>query len=342
MGRPLFYWMENTMLSKFYFYQNPSPNPHETLALEEYMVDHVAADEIILYLYTHEDTVVIGKNQNAWAECRHEKLISEGGTLARRISGGGAVFHDIGNLNFSFVVGREAYDLHRQLKVILNAVKSFGVDAEFSGRNDIVAQGRKFSGNAFCFRKEGAFHHGTILIGADMNKLSKYLAVPKDKIESKGIESVRSRVVNLDELNKSITPDSMAEALRISFEREYGKTKEYTLNAKAQAEVERLAQRNASWDWQFGQSPKFDISIKHRFIWGGIEIMLSLDDGIIEEAKIYSDAMDADFIEALPDVLNGSRFSAENMVERLAKMPCGTEQKKMIGDLCAFLLERGY
>ena len=296
------------MIKQSYTYINKSQDPHETLALEEYMLEHIAPGEIILYLYTHKNSVIIGKNQNAWAECRHELLHKEEGKLARRISGGGAVYHDVGNLNFSFIVDKNDYDLTRQLSVILAAVKSFGIQAEFSGRNDIIVDGKKFSGNAFCHRKDGSFHHGTILINVDKNNLARYLQVSQDKIESKGIASVRSRVCNLTEYNPDVTGESMTLALLRAFETEYGKPLHYELTQHAQAKIKELAKRNTEWEWQFGNTPHFDITIKNRFEWGGVEICFALQDGITQEAKIYSDAMDADFIQTISAALIGLQF----------------------------------
>ncbi|MEG0357015.1 MAG: lipoate--protein ligase [Christensenellaceae bacterium] len=330
------------MLNKFYYYVNESNNPHNTLAIEEYMLNHINSGEIVLYLYTHHDSVIIGKNQNAWAECRHEKLIADGGKLARRISGGGAVFHDSGNLNFSFIVDKENYDLHRQLKVMLDAAKSFGIDAAFSGRNDIMAGDRKFSGNAFCFRKNGAFHHGTILIDANMTKLSEYLAVSKDKIESKGIASVRSRVVNLKELNPAITPQSMEEALKQSFIAEYGEITPYAFSDAARAEIAEIEKRNASWEWLFGQSPKFDITLKTRFDWGGIELLLCLSDAKITQAHLYSDAMDADFLSSIPKQLVGCVFQSDELAARLRQIKATPEQSKIAEDLSEYILQQKY
>lgn len=325
-----------------YFYVSPSNNPHHTLAVEEYILGHLKPGEIVLYLYAHTDSVIIGKNQNAWGECRHEKLERDGGRLARRISGGGAVFHDAGNLNFSFIASTELYDLHRQLKVMLDAAKMFGVDAEFSGRNDILAEGRKFSGNAFCVRKNGAFHHGTILIDSDMDKLSQYLAVPKDKIESKGISSVRSRVVNLRELNPEITPEKMTEALKKAFAAEYGEAKDYPFTPAAWDEIKKIEARNSSWEWIFGESPKFDITIKTRFPWGGVELLLSTHEAKVTDARLYSDAMDADFIEAIPPALKGCAFRSADLAQRLRTLPQTEEQKKIIADIAEYIERQGY
>lgn len=331
------------MLSKYYFYNNPDMDPYNTLALEEAFLQNIAPDEIILYLYSHADTVVIGRNQNAWAECRHEQLLDEGGKLARRVSGGGAVFHDVGNINFSFIVGRENYDLPRQLKVILDAVRSFGIEAEFSGRNDITADGRKFSGNAFCFRKNGAFHHGTVLIKSSVDKINKYLAVSKDKIESKGIASVRSRVVNLTELNPDITPQKMAEALHDSFKAEYGETGEYPLLQKALAESHALAERNASWEWRFGESPKFDITFATRFPWGGVEFNLKLNGAQVQEARIFSDSMEPDLIADIPARLEGCSFRSDALSAAVRNAPCTNEaQSAIIKDIADFIMQQNY
>jgi len=196
-------------------------NPYNNLALEEYLLNHVKEEECILYLWQNEKTVVIGKNQNAWKECKIRELEEDGGKLVRRLSGGGAVFHDHGNLNFTFLVHKDNYDIDKQLDVIVRAVKNLDIHAEKTGRNDITVEGRKFSGNAFYTDGNRSYHHGTILISVDMNNLSKYLNVSRDKLMSKGVESVKSRVVNLKEYNPNLDIDKMKKELLLAFSEVY-------------------------------------------------------------------------------------------------------------------------
>ena len=329
------------MIKSSFFYNNRSTlSPYETLALEEAMMDRLLPGEIILYLYTHDRAVIIGKNQNAWKECRFEKLEAEGGKMARRISGGGAVFHDMGNLNFSFIMKEEDYDLGRQLGVILRAVRALGVDAEFTGRNDITAGGKKFSGNAFCFRKGAAFHHGTIMIDVCKDDLTRYLSVSKDKIVSKGIDSVVSRVCNLKELSPAVTPESMATELRRAFDEEYGVSSDYIVTDEIAAAERAIAERNASWDWKFGYMGDFDITMDRRFPWGSFELHLKLEDARVADAAVYSDAMDTDYIASLPSIIKGKAFSCGDMETALLSAVSSPGQKAMAEDITAFIKER--
>ncbi len=192
-------------------------DPYRNLAVERYLTLRAGPEACTLFLWQNADTVVIGRNQNAWKECRISLLEAEGGRLARRLSGGGAVFHDVGNLNFSFIVRREDYDVPRQLSVIAAACRSLGIDAVVTGRNDLTAAGRKFSGNAFFETREGCCHHGTILIAADTDRMGRYLNVSREKLEAHSVASVRARVGNLAALSPGLTPDVMRTALRDAF-----------------------------------------------------------------------------------------------------------------------------
>lgn len=315
-------------------------DPWPNLSLEELLLDRVADDEAILYLWQNQHTVVVGRHQNAWRECHAEKLEADGGKLARRLSGGGAVYHDLGNLNFTFIMPKPAYDLHRQLKVILGAARAVGVDAEFSGRNDILAEGRKFSGNAFYHGRRASYHHGTILIDVDMTVLQNYLNVPQQKMAAKGVTSVKSRVINLRELVPTLTIDEMKQAMMQAFVAEYGGPGALIDMAELQQspEARALYEKYSSWEWRLGKSPSFDITLETRFPWGGIELGLMVEGGVIQSARIYSDAMESELIEPMAHSLEGLAYDRAEMAESLENL-ARIHQSGVIGDVAGWIKE---
>ena len=280
------------------------------LAVEELLFDSLAPDGRVFYLWQNRNTVVIGRHQNAWKECRVKLLEDEGGYLARRSSGGGAVFHDLGNLNFTFIAPREHYDVRRQLEVVRRAVAQFGIEAAFTGRNDLVvaATGAKFSGNAFRFSPRVGMHHGTILVSADMEKLSRYLAPSKDKLKAKGIESVRSRVCNLSEFSADIAIPPLIEALKRAFVAEFGPAEALSVASLDARKLSALEQKYDSWEFRLGRALPFDATLERRFDWGGVTLELSLREGIVTGAKVFSDAMDAAMIDRVAPALLGARY----------------------------------
>lgn len=188
-------------------------SPYYNLALERSLFDFVDEDTVILYLWQNSHTIVIGKNQNAYAECKVDEFIKDGGTLARRPSGGGAVYHDLGNLNFSIICKESIAKEHTYQRIVKEALGYFGIVSEFNGRNDLTVDGKKFSGNAFYVKDDVLCQHGTILINSDFKELSKYLTPDISKLERNHVKSVESRVVNLSEISDKITVDSMKEAM---------------------------------------------------------------------------------------------------------------------------------
>lgn len=326
-------------------------NPWINLALEEYYLVSQPRDHATLFLWQNKDTVVIGRNQNPWTECNLTKMEEDGIRLARRISGGGAVFHDIGNLNFSFIVNRDTYDVSRQCGVIIDALDRLGIKAEKSGRNDMTVDGRKFSGNAFCFRGQNALHHGTILIGADMEKMSRYLTVSQDKFKSKGITSVKSRVINLSEIKPDLTPAMVRDEVIKAFCDEYGSAGEIIqLCAKDKDTLPRdqyfreIMKRNGSWEWCIGEAPEFDVTLRNRFDWGGIELYFKLDGGIVRKAEVYSDALCEEIIGELPGLLTNTRLGREmsqklnNSRNEISNLLKDTEiRDKVLDDLAKWL-----
>ena len=188
-------------------------SPYYNLALERSLFDFVDEDTVILYLWQNSHTIVIGKNQNAYAECEVDEFIKDGGTLARRPSGGGAVYHDLGNLNFSIICKESIAKEHTYQRIVKEALSYFGIVSEFNGRNDLTVDDKKFSGNAFYVKDDVLCQHGTILINSDFKKLSKYLTPDISKLERNHVKSVESRVVNLSEISDKITVESMKEAM---------------------------------------------------------------------------------------------------------------------------------
>ncbi len=279
------------------FIESNSFNPWLNLAYEEYLLNNVNSNEVILYLWQNDRSVVIGANQNPWKECNTSLLESEGGKLARRLSGGGAVYHDLGNLNFTFIMTKICYDFPKQVKVIIDALKECGISAEFTGRNDIVVNGKKISGNAFYFKGNKSFHHGTILVDCDFVKLTKYLQVSKEKIISKGIESVKSRVSNLKEIDSKLDIEDIKENLKRQFVISYGCYQQISFEELYNNEIKKLYDKYSSWDFRYGVTPKFSISWVKRFNWGELDVNLNLEKGIIKEVKIYSDAMDSNIVD---------------------------------------------
>lgn len=305
-------------------------NPWINLALEEYFLINQPLGEATLFLWQNKDTVVIGRNQNPWTECNLMLMEEDNIRLARRISGGGAVFHDAGNLNFSFILNQKDYDVKRQCMVIINALKNLGINAAMSGRNDMVVDDRKFSGNAFCFRGLNALHHGTILISADKERMARYLTVSKDKIQAKGVSSVKSRVINLCDIKPDLSPGIIREAVTNAFKEEYGakcKHIHFSDNDKSiwpnDSQFREIIVRNGSWEWNFGETPNFDVQLKNRFSWGGIELYLKVDGAQIKSAAVYSDALCEEIISQLPEILKGTRINGMDLAKKLSDSKAG-------------------
>ncbi len=297
------------MISKLRIFESGGFDPYTNLAIEQRLLETVGRDECILYLWQNQNTVVIGRNQNPWAECRVSVLEAEGGKLARRLSGGGAVFHDLGNLNFTFLMATENYDLSRQLQVIQKACSYAGIEAVASGRNDLLADGRKFSGNAFYHSKGKSYHHGTILIDVDGSKLQRYLSPPKAKLEAKGVSSVRSRVVNLIQLQPNLTCPQMKQYMAAAFGAVYGgKPEPVCLSAEDQAVIEGYRRENTNWQLLFGKPLPFSFGCESHFPWGHVQLQLQAASGIITAVTVYSDAMDWSLSEQLQQALTGCPF----------------------------------
>ena len=286
---------------------------HNNLAADEYLLElyrQGSMHGVTLYFYVNTNAVIIGRNQNAWRECNIEKMRRDGVQLVRRHTGGGAVYHDSGNLNFSFITDESSYDKERQTRVILNACKALGVDAQVSGRNDLTVNRRKFSGCAYALIGRARGMHGTLLINTDFGRLSEYLNPSRMKLEAKGISSVRSRVMNLSEA-ADISVDRMIDAISEAFRNEYGETAPVRLTENDKSVIGRMAEKNSSWEWIFGRSPEFDVELENRFSFGELQLKLKLRGGRIQNVYAYTDSLDTALPDELSELLTGCPFAGE-------------------------------
>lgn len=317
-------------------------NPYKNIAVEEYLLMHTEPGTGILYLWQNRKTVVIGRNQNAWRECRVEALEADGGFLARRMSGGGAVFHDLGNLNFTFLARKEDYDLEKQTEVILRAVQSFGIPARRTGRNDLTVKGRKFSGNAFYTTGDFCYHHGTVLIDADKQEMSKYLNVSREKLQSKGVESVKSRVGNLSEWVPSLTVEQMRQALILAFGQVYGGTPEAILpEALPKEKLEAGETHFSSWDWLYGRKIPFNAEASGRYDWGEVQMRLEISEGIIRDAVVWTDTLDVELARIAEHLLCGLHYRDASISRVFDEAAQKDEARKdMFHDLVRCLTEK--
>ncbi|MBG9774716.1 lipoate--protein ligase [Brevibacillus laterosporus] len=268
-------------------------DPQINLAIEEYALKHLPADDDYLLFYINEPSIIIGKNQNTIEEINADYVDEHHIHIVRRLSGGGAVYHDLGNLNFSFITNDDGKSFHNFKKFtepVVIALKEMGVEAELSGRNDIQVGERKISGNAQYSTKGRMFSHGTLLFHSEMENVVAALKVNAAKIESKGIKSIRSRVANITEfLQKPMTIEEFKQQILQSIFAQ-GEVSEYVLTKEDWKNIHELSkERYQNWEWNYGKSPKSNFQQTKRFPVGTIELRLDVEKGKIKHAKIYGD-----------------------------------------------------
>jgi len=300
---------------KFIVYLSESYDPKFNLSTEEWLMNCSEPDDVILFLWQNENTIVIGRNQNPYKECDVKKLKEDDVCLIRRLSGGGAVYHDLGNLNFTFIASDKNYNLENNMKVIIDAIAKFGIECYFNGRNDILSQERKFSGNAFISDKDRNCHHGTLLVDVNLEKLSRYLTVSPLKLESKGIDSVLARVINLNEISPKITIESLKTELITSFNEFYKAEAKIVMLNEKEIDLIKYLEKYNSWEWNYSESPDFSIVLENKFNWGIFEIHLELSDGKIKDCKIFTDAIELENFKSLEKSLINSNLKRNDIID---------------------------
>lgn len=290
-----------------------STNPYFNLAAEEFFLKNDKDDKLILW--QNDNTVVIGRNQNTFAEINVSRAEELGVNIVRRMSGGGAVYHDMGNLNYTFITkssGDDFLNFKKFTTPVIDALKSIGVTATLSGRNDMLIDGMKFSGNAQYVYKDMLLHHGTLMFSSNVNILSEVLTVNPLKIKTKGISSVRSRVTNIGEYS-DISIEKFCSLLFSSAQGEI-----YELTKSDILEIEKLKnEKYDSWDWNFGYSPKHTFTAEKVFPSGIISVGIEAVGGVISAIKFSGDFFGRKDISELEEFLVGVRHIYEDILKQL-------------------------
>ncbi|PTE41979.1 lipoate--protein ligase [Staphylococcus equorum] len=299
---------------------NDITDPTLNLAMEEYVLKNMPKDDSYFLFYVNRPSIIIGKNQNTIEEVNKPYIDAHNIDVVRRISGGGAVYHDEGNLNFSFITDDDGNSFHNFKKFtepIVEALKSLGVDAEMTGRNDIQVGNAKISGNAMVKVKDRMFSHGTLMLNSELDEVQNALKVNPAKIKSKGIKSVRSRVANISEfLKEPINIDNFKDIILKTIFGEANQVETYQLTDEDWKNIEALSnEKYRTWDWNYGRNPKYNFEREEKFEKGFVQIKLDVKQGRIEHARIFGDFFGEGDITELENALEGTLHEFDSIEE---------------------------
>lgn len=301
---------------------NTSNNPAYNVALEAYAFKELQSEDELFILWINEPAIIIGKHQNAVQEINKEYTDANGIHVVRRLSGGGAVYHDLNNLNYTIISNKSeegAFDFKTFSQPVIETLADLGVKAEFTGRNDLEIDGKKFCGNAQAYYKGRMMHHGCLLFDVDMTVLGNALKVSKDKIESKGVKSVRARVTNiLSELPEKITVNDFADKILDKMKEHYPDMTEYVLSENELAKIQQSYEEQFStWDWTYGKSPEYTVERSVRYPAGKITSYIQAENSIITGLKIYGDFFGIGDVSDIEELLIGTRYEYADVLEKL-------------------------
>jgi len=302
---------------------NKNTNPYFNLAAEEYVLKEF--QEECFMLWRNEPSIIVGKNQNTLAEINLDYVRQHKIPVVRRLSGGGAVFHDLGNLNFTFIVNEDVSsfsDFRRFTQPIIDVLRKLSINAEFSGRNDITIDGKKISGNAQYYYKNRILHHGTLLFSSSITDLSAALKVRPVKFEDKGVKSVSKRVTNISEhLKEPITIEQFIDLIMNHIREQTGGREMYEFTQEDIKKIEKLVkEKYSTWEWNFGTSPDYSFKNEKKFTGGTVEVNLNVEKGIIKDIKIYGDFFGKYDVSEVENLLKGVKHSEEEIRKVLSNI----------------------
>ena len=307
-------------------------DPYLNLAIEDWIFNDLEPNQEILFLWQNDRSVIIGRNQNPHAECNLNKMQESKINLVRRHSGGGAVFQDLGNMNFTFLSSKDNYDKNKNFQIIINALKKFNISTEKSGRNDILVDGKKVSGSAFKEKPDRAFHHGTLMMHVNLEELQNYLTPSPKKLQAKGTTSVRSRVENLKEFNNSISYESLSNAIIQEFFTFHNSEKDIELlDHNKLAQIKELSDYYnllKSDSWRLGETPEFTHHLEERLSWACLDIHLNVKGNKVETAKVFSDALDTDLIHSLESSFKDISYDKESIKKAINNLKISHSSSK--------------
>ncbi|HEN9254915.1 TPA: lipoate--protein ligase [Streptococcus agalactiae] len=301
---------------------NTSNDPAYNVALEAYAFQKLTDIDEIFILWINEPAIIIGRHQNTIQEINKEFIDKNGIHVVRRLSGGGAVYHDLNNLNYTIISNNTqegAFDFQTFSKPVIDTLAKLGVKAEFTGRNDLEINGQKFAGNAQAYYKGRMMHHGCLLFDVDMSVLGQALKVSKDKIESKGIKSVRARVTNIvDHLSDKITVQEFSDAILAQMKEEYPEMDEYVLSDAELSEIQAMRDNQfATWDWTYGKAPEYTIERGVRYPAGKITTYANVENSTIKSVKIFGDFFGVKPVDDIEKMLDGVRYDYKDVLAAL-------------------------